>query len=230
MENETPSATTTNNEPRGRAPVINVPLSGDSSVNGRCSPSSPNLRSASSRSRPELVDTRDQGAQIKHGILPDYSLRAKGHIRSVLFDPKGQSSTIHHAKGISTYHRRKSEKDIEHDEKSRDIVKLLHASKYGLYVGVCRSCLKLLNASFECLYVRESEGRINSAVFNSWSGEVLTSGPGNITVSWDLNNNFLYHVHVLNFVRVIFILTFIMVHTCRFGYFAKVQRSLLPPK
>jgi hypothetical protein len=83
------------------------------------------------------------------------------------------------------YHRRKTEKDVEHDEKSRDIVKLLHASKYGVYVGVCKSCLKLLNAaSFECSYVKESEGRIISAVFNSWSGEVLTSGPGNITVSY----------------------------------------------
>ena len=186
MESEssrTSSTTTNNAESNGRAPVINIPQSGDSSVSGRCSPS-PLLRSGSSRHRPESVDTRDQGAQIKHGILPDYSLRAKGHIHSILFDPKSQSSTIHHAKGISMYHRRKSEKEVEHDEKARDIVKLLHASKYGLYVGVCKSCLKLLNASFECSYVRESEGRIISAVFNTWSGEVLTSGPGNITVSY----------------------------------------------
>lgn len=176
------SVTTANPELSERAPVINVPQSGASSVSGRCSPS-PLLRSASSRHRPESIDTRDQGAQIKHGILPDYSLRVKGHIRSVLFDPKSQSSTIHHAKGTSVYHRRKSEKDVEYNEKTKDIVQFLHASKYGLYVGVCRSCLKLLNASFECSYVRESEGRIVSAVFNSWSGEVLTSGPGNITVS-----------------------------------------------
>ena len=187
MESRVSSATTTNVQMSGRAPVSNTPQSGDSSaVSGRCSPS-PLLRSASSSCRPESIDTRDQGAQIKHGILPDYSLRAKGHIHCVLFNPKSQSSTVHHSKGISMYHRRKSENDVEHDEKSRDIVKLLHASKYGLYVGVCKSCLKLLNAaSFECSYVRESEGRIISAVFNSWSGEVLTSGPGNITVSHHL--------------------------------------------
>lgn len=184
----TSSAATTvmNVESNGRAPAINnLPQSGDSSV-GRCSPS-PLLRSHSSRHRPESVDTRDQGAQIKHGILPDYSLRAKGHIHSVLFDPKNQSSTMHHAKGVSVYQRRKLENEVERDEKCKDIVKLLHASKYGLYVGVCKPCLKLLNASFECLYVRESEGRIISAVFNSWSGEVLTSGPGNITVSYHLS-------------------------------------------
>ena len=81
------------------------------------------------------------------------------------------------------YYRRKMDHEIQQDEKTRDILKLLHASKHKLYVGVCRSSLKLLNSSFECFYERESETRIVSTVFNSWSGEVVTSGPGNITVS-----------------------------------------------
>ena len=183
IESSRTSSVTTNVESSGRAPLIIQ--SGDSSV-GRCSPS-PLLRSHSSRHQPESVDTRDQGTEIKHGILPDYSLRAKGHIHNVLFDPQTQSSTVHHAKGISMYHRRKSEKELEHNEKTRDVIKLLYASKYELYVGVCKFCLKLLNASFECSYVRECEGRIISAVFNSWSGEVITSGPGNITVSYVIN-------------------------------------------
>ena len=158
-------------------------IQSEGSSAGRCSPTPP-LRSQSSRLRPELVDTRDQGMRIKHGILPDYNLRAGGHIHGVLFDSKSQSSTVHHAKGVSMYRRRKREQDFEHDEKSRDMVKLLHASKYELYVGVSKSSLKLLNAeSFDCSYVRESEARIVSAVYNSWSEEVLTSGPGNITVS-----------------------------------------------
>lgn len=138
---------------------------------------------SSHQDQPELVDTRDQGVQIKHGILPDYSLRAKGHVHSVLFDPNTQHTTVHHAKGVSVYHRRKLGQEIQLEEKASGIVELLYASKYDQYVGVCKSCLKLLKATFECFYERESERRIVSAVYNSWSGEVITSGPGNITVS-----------------------------------------------
>ena len=160
-----------------RSPLVQ---SGDSCA----SRDSPLDRTTSSLNRPENVDTRDQGVEIKHGILPDYSFRAKGHVHSVLFDAKSQQSTIYHSKGVSYHHRRKLERELVCDEKAKGVTKLLHASKYGLYVGVCKSSLKLLNASFECFYERESERRIVSAVFNSWSGEVITSGPGNVTVSW----------------------------------------------
>lgn len=167
----------------GRVPLIQS----SESTAGRFSPS-PFPRTLSSRGRKEIVDTRDQGPQIKHGILPDYSFRVKGHVHSVLFDPANQCSTVHHSKGMSVYHRRKLEQEIQSDgERNKDVTKLLHASKYGLYVGVCKSRLKLLNSSFVCFYERESETRIVSAVFNTWSGEVITSGPGNITVSLTLN-------------------------------------------
>ena len=157
--------------------------SGNNSVR-TTSPSPFPLRTQSHRSdRAESVDTRDQGDRIKHGILPDYSFRAKGHVHSVLFNPKTQSTTVHHGKGVSMYHRRKLEQELPKHEKTGDMLKLLDASKCGPYVGVCKSCLKLLNTSFKCFYKRESERRIVSAVFNSWSGEVVTSGPGNITVS-----------------------------------------------
>lgn len=155
--------------------------SGDSTI-GRCSPS-PFLRTYSSRYRPESVDTRDQGVQIKHGILPDYNFRAKSHIHSVLFDPKNQHTTVHHVKGVSVHHRRKLESELEHDDKTGDVIKLLSAWQHGLYVGVCKSHLKLLNSSFKCFYMRESESRITSAVYNTWSGQIITSGPGNLTVS-----------------------------------------------
>ena len=162
-----------------RSPLVQ---SGDSSAS-RDSPL-PALRTISSLNSAENVDTRDQGVEIKHGILPDYSFRAKGHVHSVLFDAKSQHSTVYHSKGVTYHHRRKLEQELAYDEKAGGITKLLHAKKFGLYVGVCKSSLKLLNASFECVYERESERRIVSAVFNSWSGEVITSGPGNITVSY----------------------------------------------
>lgn len=189
-----------------------APLTHGDESSGR---NNPFPRTPSPRDQPELVDTRDQGAHIKHGILPDYSLRAKGHVHSVLFDPKSQCATVHHGKGVSVYHRRKLEQEIQLEEKASGVMKLLHAKKYDLYVGVCKSCLKLLKASFECFYERESESRIVSAVYNSWSGEIITSGPGNITVSQILMGKLCGRVKVY------------VQHVYRYGYFVRVLRSLL---
>lgn len=144
--------------------------------------SSPLPRSVSSRLRPHSVDTTEQGMHIKHGLLPDYNYRSEGHVCSVLFQPKTQTTITHHSKGFSVYQRRRLEGTFERQEPTRDIDMLLHAEEYDLYVGVCRYHLKLLNKSFECVYERESDSRIVTAVYNSWSGEIITSGAGNITV------------------------------------------------
>ena len=131
---------------------------------------SPLPRSVSSRLRPYSVDTTEQGMLIKHGLLPDYNYRSEGHLKSVLFQPKTQTSITHHSKGFNVYQRRRLQDTFEGCESTRNIDILLHAKEYDLYVGVCRYHLKLLNRRFECVYERECESRIITAVYNTCSG------------------------------------------------------------
>ena len=119
---------------------------------------SPVLRKLSSRFRPPSADTREQGMDIKHGILPDYNVRVPSRIRTVIFHPALQSSVVHHKKGFSVYARNSREKDYEDCGGGLDLV--LNAVKHELYVGVCGYHLKLLNQSFEQTYQVESGHRI----------------------------------------------------------------------
>lgn len=147
------------------------------------SPAAPHPLSNISRtpSSSSWPSTAEQGPVIKHGVLLDYSLRVGGHLRSVLFHPSSQAAVLQHAKGFHVCTRSSVEEEYLNTTETLGIERLLFAEEYGVYVGVCKRHLKLLNKKFACFYERESEARFTSAIFNSCSGEVLTSGPGNIT-------------------------------------------------
>lgn len=121
--------------------------------------------------------------EIKHGLLPDYQFRVGGHVTSVLYNPQTQTSVIHHVKGFTMYHRKAIEDKFDRADLAKKVDMLLFDESHDVYVGVCQHSLMIINRQFECVYEREFEWRILSAKVNTWSGEVVTSGPGNITVS-----------------------------------------------
>ena len=142
-----------------------------------------NASSSSCNHGPYSADEKDHSLEIKHGMLPDYTLRVKGHIHSVLYYPKKQSCTIFHSDRIENYTKNNLHKSIKLEEAISTFDKLLHATELGVYIGVCEGKLILLDRTFEILYEVESPGRISAAVYNPWSLEIVTASPGNITVN-----------------------------------------------
>ena len=120
---------------------------------------------------------------IKHGLLHDYQFRVGGHINSVLYNPQSQTTVVHHVNGFTAYHRKATEDRFDQTDLAKKVDKLLFDKSHDVYVGVCQNSLLLINRQFECVYEREFEWRILSAKVNTWTGEVVTSGRGNITVS-----------------------------------------------
>ena len=96
----------------------------------------------SSHRRPYSVDTRDQGLEIKHGILPDYSLRVCGRLHTVIFQPDSQMSVLHHTGGCGVYHRTSLQRKVEAPDMS-NVQRLLHAPQYNVYVGICKHHIKV---------------------------------------------------------------------------------------
>ena len=138
---------------------------------------------------PHCMDIQDERLEIKHGLHMDYTLKLGGHIKTVLYYPKKQSCTIVFSGGVHRYLKNELDEQFEEDSVTSDIDKLLHAAEFGVYVGVGRNKLKLLNRSFQCLCEVESPKRITAAVFNQWSGEVVTASPGKIMVTKKLYNH-----------------------------------------
>lgn len=132
---------------------------------------------------PYCMDSKDDRLEIKHGLHRDYIVRLEDHIKTVLYHPKKRSCTVLHSGGIRRYIKDQLDEEFEEDDAICDIEKLLHAPDLGVYIGVCKQRLKLLNRSFQSLCTVEcSRGRITAAEFNPWSGEVVTASPGSIMV------------------------------------------------
>ena len=96
----------------------------------------------SSNQRPHSVDTRDQGLEIKHGILPDYNLRVRGRLHTVIFQPDSQMSVLHHTGGCGVYHRTSLQREVEASDMS-NVQRLLHAPQHNVYVGICKHHIKV---------------------------------------------------------------------------------------
>ena len=131
---------------------------------------------------PHCMDIKDDRLELKHGMHKDYTLRLKGHIKSVHYNPKRKTCTVFHSEGIHRFIRDEQTEEYPASERTSDINKLLHACDFGVYVGVCRQKLKLLSRGFKVLHQVETQQRITAAVFNSWTGEVVTACPGHIMV------------------------------------------------
>lgn len=113
----------------------------------------------------------------------EFTLRLQGHIKTVLYYPKIKGCTVLYSDGICRYNSDELNEEFLDTEVTSDIDKLLHAAELGVYVGVCKHKMKLLNRCFQLLCEVASPGRITASVFNSWSGEVVTASPGKIMVS-----------------------------------------------
>lgn len=123
------------------------------------------------------------GLELKHGLLPDYQCRLTGHIKSVIYRPHTQTAVVHHAGGFTVYVRGKVERSAESADLAKRVDRLLYDEVHDVYVGVCAWALLLIDREFRCVYERELGERVIYGLVNPWSGEVVTCGVGNITVS-----------------------------------------------
>ena len=145
--------------------------------------SSSNRHDSDVANAPGLADVREtEQLEIKHGMLPSYTLRLGSRTNTVIHYPTKETCTVLHSKGIHRYVKDQLNESFELTEVLSDVKKLLHAPELGVYVGVSTNHLTLLNRSFENLFQVETPTEITAAIFNSWSGEVVTTGPGNIMV------------------------------------------------
>lgn len=106
------------------------------------SSSHPSSSRPSSYRRPYSVDTRDQGLEIKHGVLPDYSLRVRGRLHTVIFHPDSQTCVLHHTSGCGVYCRTSLQREFEASDMS-NVQRLLHAPQHNVYVGICKHHIKV---------------------------------------------------------------------------------------
>lgn len=106
------------------------------------SSSHPSSSRPSSYRRPYSVDTRDQGLEIKHGVLPDYSLRVRGRLHTVISHPDSQTSVLHHTSGCGVYCRTSLQREFEASDMS-NVQRLLHAPQHNVYVGICKHHIKV---------------------------------------------------------------------------------------
>ena len=102
---------------------------------------------------------REQGLEIRHGVLPDYSYRVNGPVLTVLFEPHTQQTTVLHGHTCDQYHRGRrrerfelgsrgeeggeQEEGEEEEGREQSVWQLLYASDQKVYVGVCRNSLKV---------------------------------------------------------------------------------------
>ncbi len=131
---------------------------------------------------PHCMDIRDDRLELKHGMHKDYTIRMKGHIKSVFFNPKRKTCTVFHSEGIHRYIKDELTEEYPLGDAMSDIDKFLYASEFGVYVGICKHKLKLFGRRFKLLYQLETHHRITAAAFNPWSGEVVTACPGHFMV------------------------------------------------
>lgn len=129
-----------------------------------------------------LTHTLPPGLELKHGLIPDYQCRVNAHIKSIIFHPQDQSTVVHHTKGFAVYNRNGLEKTADSADLAKAIDRLLYEETHSVYVGVAKERLLLLDTDFQVVCECEVEGRILDAVVNTWTGEVVTGGPGNISV------------------------------------------------
>ena len=131
---------------------------------------------------PHCMDIKDERLNLKHGMHKDYTLRLKGHIKTVIYNPQRKTCTVFHSEGIHRFIKDEMTEEHPVNDTMLDIGKFLHASEFGVYVGVCKHKLKLLSRGFKLLHQVETQQRITAAEFNPWSGEVVMACPGHIMV------------------------------------------------
>lgn len=131
---------------------------------------------------PHFTDVEDVSLELKHGVHKDSVLRLDGHIKTVLYSPRIRAYTVLHSGGICRFVNSTLDEDLHDTCVTDDIDKLLYAVDFGVYVGVCRQRLKLLNKTFEVLFEVETPRKITASSFNSWSDKVVTGSLGSIMV------------------------------------------------
>ena len=131
---------------------------------------------------PHCISMEDDRLDITHGMHKDYTIRIGGHVKTVLFYPRMKSCIVLHAGGICRYNKDELVEEFHNEGVYGDIDKLLHSTELGVYIGVCKRKMKLLNRGFQLLHEAECPQRITAAVFNQHSGEVVTASPGRIMV------------------------------------------------
>lgn len=169
----------------GPAPSSTRPHSGDSSLGeARGGSPLPGAGAGELQSNgPHYADPKDDRLELKHGLQKDFVLKLGGHIKTVLYYPRNKSCTVLFSGGINRYVEEELDQEFQDSSVTDDVDKLLHASDLGVYVGVCKAKLKLLNRSFQCMFEAQSPGRITASAFNSWLGQVVTTSPGKILVT-----------------------------------------------
>ncbi len=78
---------------------------------------------------------------MKHGVLLDYSYRARSHVQTVIFHPESQSCVVQHRQGYSRYSQGRVVEEVEGEGQGGG--RLLYAEEQDLYVGVCKYHLKV---------------------------------------------------------------------------------------
>lgn len=142
-----------------------------------------------------LINAHPPGLELKHGLISDYQHRVAAHVKSVIFHPGSQLTIVHHTKGFAVYSRNGLEKTADSADLAKSIDRLLYEETHDVYVGVARAGLMLLDREFEVLYECVVEDKILDAVVNTWTGEVVTGGHGNISVCGGT-----HHTHITVFV------------------------------
>ena len=126
-----------------------------------------------------------ESLDIKHGILPSYTVRLQGRLNTVLYYPRKQSYTVLHSQFAHHYTKQEliEELPLNAGGKEIEIERLVHAAEYDVYVGVCKYRMILFNSSFQCLYQVECVEPTSTSGFNSWSGQLITAGVGYFKVN-----------------------------------------------
>lgn len=124
------------------------------------------------------------GLDIHHGLQPDYTLRVGGRISTVMYSPNTQDCLIYHSKGVDNFTQSEHKESFRlSDEWSSDSKHMLYAVQFEVYVSIGKHQLSLLDKSFRVLSTVDSAQKVSAAVFNFFSEEVITAGPGYISVS-----------------------------------------------
>ncbi len=91
------------------------------------------------------------------------------------------------------YSRGRLEKSADSADLAKRVDKLLYDEVHRVYVGVTEEALLLINTEFQCVYECVVERSVLHAVINPWTGEVITGGPGHITVRVTSVTSVQYH-------------------------------------
>lgn len=101
------------------------------------------LSGRSSRPQSCSLGLRERSLEMKHGVLPDYTYRARSRLQTVVFQPQSQSCVLHHRQGYSLYRRRNAVDEVDSEEAEGQVLRILWAEEPEVYVGVCRNHLKV---------------------------------------------------------------------------------------